>query len=214
MASRSGWLAGVGMAMTMCVAACGPGPQESAPRSSTAALPPPTTTTGAAASEACPPGCALPSDYDAITVLASSATLVATVAASDVRGSGSTASAVISVDTTLQGNPNNLIYPPTQSSLAPSLVQTGKIVDGGSYLVFMSYNRGGSCLAALFSFDPTTQVATLVENNDGPTDGIILPGRVLVVPSSITLSDVRARMYPTGAVVYPADTEEWYCPGP
>jgi len=135
----------------------------------------PTTTTGAAASEACPPGCALPSDYDAITVLASSATLVATVAASDVRGSGSTASAVISVDTTLQGNPNNLIYPPTQSSLAPSLVQTGKIVDGGSYLVFMSYNRGGSCLAALFSFDPTTQVATLVENNDGPTDGIILP---------------------------------------
>jgi hypothetical protein len=164
--------------------------------------------------EACPPGCALPSDYDAITVLGSSATLVVIVVARDVRGSGSTATAVINVDRTLQGNPHGLVYPPTQSSVARSLVQTGNIVDGGSYLVFMSYNRGGPCLSSLFSFDPATQVATLIESNDGPTDGIMLPGRMLLVPPSITLSDVRARMYPTGGVVYPTDTEEWYCPGP
>ena len=214
MALRSRWVVGIGVAMTICLAACGPAQHESAPRLSTTTLPPSTTTTDAAMSEACPPGCTLPSDYDAITVLASSATLVATVAAHDVRGSGSTASAVINVDRTLQGNPHGLVYPPTQSSLARSLVQTGKIVDGGSYLVLMSYNRGGSCLSSLFSFDPATQVATLIESNDGPTDGSMLPGRMLVVPPSITLPDVRARMYPTGGVVYPTDTAEWYCPGP
>jgi hypothetical protein len=164
--------------------------------------------------EACPPGCALPSDDDAITVLASSATLVAIVAIQDVRGSGSAATAVIKIDRTLQGNPHGLVYAPTHSSLALSLAQTGKIVDGGNYLVFMSYNRGGPCLSSLFSVDPATQVATLIESNDGPTDGIMLPGRMLAIPSSITLSDVRARMYPTGGVVYPTDTAEWFCPGP
>jgi len=57
----------------------------------------------------------------------------------------------------------------------------------------MSDNRGKSWLASLFSFDPTTKVATLLENNDGPTDEILLPGRVL---------DLRARKYPTGRVRY------------
>jgi hypothetical protein len=214
MALRSRWVVGVGVAAMSCLAACGPAQHESASGLSTTTLPLATTTTDATLPEACPPGCALPSDDDAITVLASSATLVAIVGVQDIRGSGSAATAAIKVERTLQGNPHRLVYAPTRSSVGLSLAQTGKIVDGGSYLVFMSYNRGGPCLSSLFSVDPATQVATLIESNDGPSDGIMLPGGMLTVPSSITLSDVRARMYPTGGVVYPTDSEEWYCPGP
>jgi hypothetical protein len=214
MALRSRWVVGVGVAAMSCLAACGPAQRESAAGPSTTPVRPSTTTTDATLPEACPPGCALPSDDDAITVLASSATLVAIVDVQDIRGSGSTATAAIKVARTLQGNPHRLVYAPTRSSVGLSLAQTGNIVDGGDYLVFMSYNRGGPCLSSLFSFEPATQVATLIESNDGPNGAIMLPGRMLTVPSSITLSDLRVRMYPTGGVVYPADTEEWYCPGP
>jgi hypothetical protein len=212
--ARCRWTVGVCVAVMIGLAACGPAQRESASRLSTTTLASATTTTDATMPEACPPGCALPSDYDAITVLASSATLVAIVDVQNVRGSGSRATAAVKVDRTLQGNPHDLVYAPTRSSLGLSLAQTGNVVDGGSYLVFMSYNRGGPCLSSLFSVDLATQVATLFESNDGPTDGIVIPGRLLEIPSSITVSDVRARMYPTGGVVYPTDTAEWFCPGP
>ena len=82
--------------------------------------------------------------------------------------------------------------------------------------------RRGSCNESLvdvpFFFSMprvvATQIATLIESNDGPSDAIMLPGRMLTVPSSITLPEVQALMYPSGGVVYPAVSEEWYCPGP
>jgi hypothetical protein len=215
MASRMRWLFGLSVAMS-CLCACGPVGNKAATRTSTTTttLPSSTTSAAAAPSEACPPGCVLPSDYDAITVLASSATLVAIVSAGDVHGSGSTESAVIKLDRTLQGNPHGLVYPATGGSLSWPLLQTGKIVSGGSYLVFMSYNRGGPCVSSLFSFDPTTQVATFIVSNDGPANEIALGKSVLAVPTSVTLSDLRMRLYPTGSVIYPTNVEEWDCPGP
>ena len=88
-----------------------------------------------------------------------------------------------------------------------------------TYLVFVSFNQSGSCSSALFSYNAPTQIATLLESNDGYTDvrtgnQIMLPGRVVVVPHTITLAEVRARMYPSGDVVYPTDTGESWCPGP
>jgi hypothetical protein len=63
---------------------------------------------------ACPPGCSYPSNFDAITVLASSATLVAVVTVH--MGAGGT----VTVDTVLQDNPNHNVYPPhTGRSAAP-----------------------------------------------------------------------------------------------
>lgn len=182
---------------------------------------------------ACPPGCSLPSDYDAITVLASSSTVVAIVTVTDKKGSAvpsvattdTMPSFLTTTDSILQGNPHHLIYAPTGAALRhlryysiPSNgVENGPATPdlvGKSFIVFMSYNRGGSCVSALFSYDPTSQVATLIGSQDGMRNQIVLPGRVLPIPETVSLSNIRARMYPTTGVVYPSDSEEWYCPGP
>lgn len=174
----------------------------------------PSTTVAPPVPGACPPGCRLPSDYDAITVLASSATGVAIVTVSDVQGTGASETGVITVDQILQGNPHSLVYPPGSPSSTPVRLATD-FEEAGSYLVFSSYNRGGSCTSALFSYDPATTMATLLENDDGGNSSeIVLSGRTLPIPTTITLANVQARMYPTGDVVYPDDTAEWFCPGP
>jgi len=174
----------------------------------------PSTTVAPPVPGACPPGCHLPSDYDALTVLASSATQVAILTVSDVQGTGTNATGVISVDQILQGNPHSLVYPPGSSSSTPVRLATD-FEEAGSYLVFSSYNRGGSCISALFSYDRATMIATLLENDDGGNGNeIVLSGRTLPIPTTITLANVQTRMYPTGDVVYPDDTAEWYCPGP
>ncbi len=174
----------------------------------------PSTTVAPPVPGACPPGCSLRSDYDALTVLASSATQVARLTVSDFQGTGTNATGVITVDQILQGNPHSLVYPPGPPSSIPVTLGTD-FEEAGSYLVFSSFNRGGSCISALFSYDPATTIATLLENNDGANSNeIVLSGRTLPIPTTITLADVQARMYPTGGVVYPDDTAEWYCPGP
>jgi hypothetical protein len=43
---------------------------------------------------------------------------------------------------------------------------------------------------------------------------IQLTGGVHSVPRAASLAFIRARMYPTTGVVYPSNTEEWFCPGP
>ncbi len=171
-----------------------------------------TTTTAPPVPGACPPGCRLPSTYDAITVMASSATLVAVVTAVDVQASGATD---LSTDKVLQGNAYDNVYPPSLPDFAVDLGEGATLVQGNEYLVFMSFNRGGSCLSALYSYDSAAGVASFVEKGDSPqTNEILLSGRVLPVPQTITLPEVQARMYPTGGVVYPDETAEWYCPGP
>jgi hypothetical protein len=165
---------------------------------------------------ACPPGCSLPSDHDAITVLASSAEQVAIVTMRNVvMSTGIERTAVVS-EQTLEGNVVGQ-YPPTPLSDGSILVfgNTYTIQVGQTYLLFESYNRGGPCMSALFSYDAATQMATLAESDDGPESPVIhLPGRVVTIPHTISLADVQERMYPTGGVVDPVDTEEEACPGP
>jgi hypothetical protein len=169
-----------------------------------------TTTLAPAVSGACPPGCSLASDDDAITALASSATLVTLVTAHAGR---SESSLVFTTDRVLQGNVVNDEKP--EISGDGSANGSRAFVAGQSYLVFVSDNRGGSCLAATYSYDDTTQIATLISADDGhAVPEILLPGRVVALPRTITLASVEARMYPTGGPVYSSDAGESFCPGP
>jgi hypothetical protein len=162
---------------------------------------------------ACPPGCRYPSNFDAITVLASSATMVAIVTVNHPADHG--VAGGVSVDSVLQGNPNGNVYPPSPYELARVLA-LASAGPGRSYLVFSSFNRGGPCPSALFAYDRTTRVATFIHQwtNIGPSDQIHLPGRITTIPATIALSALRSRLYPTGGVTYPVDTEESFCPGP
>lgn len=162
---------------------------------------------------ACPPGCRYPSNFDAITVLASSATMVAIVTVNYLVDHGVAGS--VSVDRVLQGNPNGNVYPPSPYDLA-RVLSLASARPGRSYLVFSSFNRGGPCPSALFAYDPATQVATLVHQwtDLGPNDQIPLPGRITTIPATIALAALRSRLYPTGGVTYPVDTDESFCPGP
>ena len=164
---------------------------------------------------ACPPGCSLASDHDAITVLASSAEQVAIVTVRNEQGPAPAPTLVESVKT-LQGNVvNDDPQTPLSVGQVRNLGSKVTLIDGMSYLVFMSFSRGGPCMSAAFSYDAATQVATFVESDDGP-DVPQLPftGRTLLIPRTITLAEARARMYPTGGVVFPTDTGEGWCPGP
>jgi hypothetical protein len=151
-------------------------------------------------------------------VLASSASLVAiiTVPATHASLSEGSATAVYKTDTILQAMPT--ITGGTSPSVpddAPMVTGSGTLVVGTSYLAFVSFNRGGDCLSALFSYNAGTQIATLVGSDAEPdAPRLPLPGRTVVIPRTITLAAVRARMYPTGRVVYPVDVGESWCPGP
>ena len=121
--------------------------------------------------------------------------------------------AQLTTDGILQGNAYDNVYPPATPDFSVRLAD--RLVDGQMYLVFMSFNRGGSCLSSLFAYDSTSEVATFIEQDDGPqANGISLSGRFLQIPPTITLGEVQARMYPTSGVVYPDGIAEWYCPGP
>jgi peptidylprolyl isomerase len=175
-----------------------------------------TTTLASQVPGACPPGCSLPSDYDAITVLASSAELVAIVTVRSSQAAPDEAAAY-TTDKILQGN---VVYGPGPEAYvaigSPMIYGTSEVVAGKSYLVFVSFNRGGTCLSALFSYDSETNVATLI-GSDAEFEAPRLPldgGRVVVIPATITLAEVEQRMYPTGGPVYPTDSGESWCPGP
>jgi hypothetical protein len=93
--------------------------------------------------------------------------------------------------------------------LAPGLT------DGHSYIVFTSYDRGGTCVSALFRYDPRTEVAAFLYDRDGYEAGrILLAGRTLTVPATATLAGLRRHLDPTGGVIYPSDVSESLCPGP
>jgi hypothetical protein len=162
---------------------------------------------------ACPPGCRHPSNFDAITVLASSATTVAIVTVNHPIDHGVAGS--VSVDRVLQGNPNANVYPPSPYDLARVLVLAGAR-PGRSYIVFSSFNRGGPCPSVLFAYDPTTRIATFMHqwSDLGPNDQIPLPGRITTIPATIALAALRSRLYPTGGVTYPVGADESFCPGP
>jgi hypothetical protein len=222
--SRAGcWISFViiGLAVTACTSPPGAvtaanGTRPDHPTTTQQGAPASTTTSAAQPVspivDSCPPGCQYQSDADAVTVLASSATRVAVVTVTST-GEATSPSVVARTDIVLQGNPHALIYPATDVDV-DRLLGSKQVAAGQSYVVFASYNRGGACLSALFSYDPASQVASLIDSEDGLSNQIVLSGRVLSVPHSISLTDLQARMYPTTGVVYPSDAAEWYCPGP
>ncbi len=208
----------VTVAVAVCLAARSPSTESGSERHRSGITTPiPPTSTTAPTADGCPPGCRYPADHDAITVLASSATLVAVVTAHrpfEPRSVGGTA---VTIEEVLQTNFHNLIYGGEAEALArlsPLLDSEFHPRDGRRFLVFISYDRGGSCLSALYALSDDTGIGTLVQSNDGVGNRILLPDRVVEVPPTIALSDVRARTYPTGGIVYPTDAVEWYCPGP
>lgn len=129
--------------------------------------------------------------------------------------------AAYTTDKILQGD---IVYGPGPEAYvaigSPMIYGTSKVVDGKSYLVFVSFNRGGTCLSALFSYDSETNVASLIGSDAGSDAEFEAPrlplagGRVVVIPANITLAEVEKRMYPIGGPVYPTDSDEGVCPGP
>jgi hypothetical protein len=121
----------------------------------------------------------------------------------------------VSIDNVLQGNANGNVYPPTSSEL-PHLLAVASARAGKSYVIFTSFNRGGPCSSALFDYEPATQIATFIAQNDGPGPGgqIALLGKVTTIPATINLATLRTRLYPTGGVTYPVGAGESSCPGP
>ena len=152
---------------------------------------------------ACPPGCSLPSDYDAITWLASASNSVTIVTAYANPQPNSEIPILFKVDHTLEVIGSSTQPFPEGPFTFPTMTP------GQQYLVFSSSWRGGPCVSTLYSFDPDSQVATLLAADRYE---IPLPGRELPVPRSITLARVQARMYPTGPAAQSTDTAEWKCP--
>lgn len=180
-----------------------------APITSSSSLPTNTTT-----SNPCPPGCEYPSDHDAITVMASSASVVALVTVTRVPNPAGAFNGAVRVDTVLQGNRDGFGPYSARPDLTFITVEAGQTAVGDQYLVFASYDRGGTCVSALYAYDSDTEEATLLSFNDGYNDQVLLPGRTLIVPQTVSLDYVEARMNPTGGIVYPTDAGESLCPGP
>jgi hypothetical protein len=153
---------------------------------------------------ACPPGCSLPSDYDAITWLAAASNSVTIVTAYPNPHPTSDVPTLFKVDQTLE-----FTGAPGQPTIPEGPFNFPTLADGQQYLVFLSYWRGGPCVSTLYSYDPQDLSATLLRA--GRTE-IPLPGRELPVPQSLTLAQVRERMYPTGPFVQSTDASESRCP--
>lgn len=184
-------------------AGCGAGVVSAAGGESATSM---SSTTSTPAIAGCPPGCSLPSDYDAITALASTATQVSifTVTAQGNR-----------TNTILQGNVNHLVYSPGSLDLTKLAGFPAHPPTGTSFVVFTSYDRGGACLSAIFTLDPKRQVATFSESFDGyDPDQILLKGGPVTIPNTMSLYQLRRRLSPTGGPTYPTNTSESLCPGP
>jgi hypothetical protein len=156
----------------------------------------------------------LPSSHDAVTVMASQATAVVIASVRHVQKVNLVTSVTFVSRRVLQGNENANVYPVPLDGFT-LYNQTYPYAKGMTYLIFMSFNRGGSCPAAVYSYNSESQVASLIdERYSVDRDLILLPGKRLPVPKTMTLGYVRAHMYPTGGVVVPSDEAEWNCPGP
>jgi hypothetical protein len=152
---------------------------------------------------ACPPGCSLPSDHDAITWLASASNSVTIVTAYANPQPTSEVPILFKVDRKLE-----ITASPWQPvPIGPFAFPT--MAPGQHFLVFSSSWRGGPCVSTLYAFDPTSQLATLLAAGRYE---IPLPGRELAVPRTISLAEVEERMYPTGPMVQSTDVSESMCP--
>ena len=186
-------------------AGCGTGVGSSAREESPSSIVP-SSTTSTSVIAGCPPGCSLPSDFDAITALASTATQVSIIT---VTAQGSRTDAV------LQGDINHLAYSSGELDLTKLAGFPANPAIGTSYVVFTSYDRGGACLSAIFTYDAKRQVAKFSVSFDGyVSDKILLRAEPVTIPNTISLYQLRRRLSPTGGPTYPTNTSESLCPGP
>jgi hypothetical protein len=213
----------VGLTVGLCVvvvllASCGSGQSSqpltskrshatstTSPATSTSTTSPATSTTTNTTpppAAACPPGCSLPSDYDAITWLASASTSVTIDTAYANPQADAQPPFLFKVDQTLE----TIGAPSIPVPEGPFVFRT--MTSGQEFLVFLSTWRGGLCVSTLYSFDPASQSATLLAAS---RDEIPLPGRELPVPRMLTLAQVEERMYPTGPFVQSTDVSESMC---
>jgi hypothetical protein len=163
----------------------------------------PTPTTVPQVPNSCPPGCSLPSDYDAITWLAAASDSVTIVTALPNPHPTVESPTIFRVDQALE------ILASTWQPIPAGPFTFPALVDGQQYLVFLSSWRGGPCVSTLYSYDPQAQSGTLLAAD---RTEIPLPGRDLPVPQSITLAQIRERMYPTEPFVQSTDVSEFACP--
>jgi hypothetical protein len=210
-------LVAAGFIVSLVGAACGSSPSSPKPstserttQSTTTYIPitttttTPTPTTVPQVPNSCPPGCSLPSDYDAITWLAAASNSVTIVTAVPNPQPTPEFPTIFKVN-----QPLEIIASPWQPMIPAGPFNFPALINGQQYLVFLSEWRGGPCVSTLYSYDPQAQSGTLLAT--GRTE-IPLPGRDLPVPQSITLAQIQERMYPTGPFVQSTDDSESMCP--
>jgi hypothetical protein len=164
-------------------------------------------TTTSVAPGPCPPGCSLPTDYDAVTWLASasvSVTIVTAIPDPNPSGPYPWDSWSFRVDRALEitGSP----WRPLSFS---GLFNYPNLVDYHRYLVFTSSRGRFPCVSTLYAFDYQKKTFSLMSSN---RTEIPLPGRNLPIPKSVTLTQIRRRMYPTGPFVQSTDYSPYMCP--
>jgi hypothetical protein len=155
----------------------------------------------------CPPGCSLPTDHDAITWLASASVSVTIVTAiPDPNPSGPYPWDFwdFRVDRVLEITASHW----RPQSFA-GLFNYPNLADYQQYLVFTSWRGRFPCVSTLYAFDYQKRTFSLMSSNRA---AIPLPGRNLPIPKSITLAQVRRRMYPTGPFVQSTDYSPYMCP--
>jgi hypothetical protein len=153
---------------------------------------------------ACPPGCSFPGDADAITGLASPSQSVSIVTAEQDPHPSSDRTYLVKVD-----QPLKIYGPQWQPFMLAGNFNAPAVVIGQPYLVFASDNRSGLCVSTLYAYDPASTVTTFI---GGDRTAIPLPGRELPLPHTITLAQVRERMYPTASLEPSTDVSESLCP--
>lgn len=160
-------------------------------------------------------------DYDAVTMLASeSAALLVRV--TQPGPGGHDGSAQLSIEKTLQSNYNHVAMypdPPQVEDIAfRGLPADEGFKSGHQYILFISYNRGGDCMAAAWTYNgPQSDLHLLTKTTHFGPDaphGYRLGNRFLSMPTTIGYEDLVRRLYPTGGELDPSNTAEWFCPGP
>ncbi|MGH9122478.1 MAG: hypothetical protein ACRDYC_11155 [Acidimicrobiales bacterium] len=154
------------------------------------------------------------SGHDALTVLASVAIGVNVVR---IEGAGDAV-----VTQTLQTDYNSLGFDAPDSDLGYFHNHEDLPVFGGAvgtgYVVFWSYNRGGQCVSAVFSFAGEDQPLRLLvkDTNFGPDAprGFRLGNRFVTMPRTVSYQQLVSSLYPNGGPVYVSNSGESWCPGP
>ena len=148
----------------------------------------------------------------ALAALASTATQVSLVTWSGPKAT--------TIDTVLRGDVNSLGQATSAQVLAFEIDAQAKrwnLAARSHLIIYSSFNRGGSCISAIYRLDPATNEASVTDNFDGLHSGTLrlrLPTGTVTLPRQISLSALRSTLRTALPATYPIDAMEWDCPGP